>query len=86
MSNRHAVRARKVPVSVTLSPEDYEFLEMLINSRRFHHRTHAISYAIMLLRTEWNRQQQYLTNTPSQPRPGPAPTNQNSGQPPHSSQ
>ena len=42
MSNRHAVRARKIPVSITLSPDDYDFIEMLINSRRYANRTQVI--------------------------------------------
>lgn len=57
MSNRHAVRARKIPVSVTLSPDDYDFLEMLVNTRRVATRTHAIERAIQLLREEFQMMQ-----------------------------
>jgi Arc/MetJ-type ribon-helix-helix transcriptional regulator len=60
MSNRHAVRARKIPVSITLSPDDYDFIEMLINSRRYANRTHVIERAIVLLRQEFERHQAYL--------------------------
>ena len=57
MSNRHAVRARKIPVSVTLPPDDYDFIEMLVSSGRFYNRTHVIVQALALFKQEWARQQ-----------------------------
>jgi Arc/MetJ-type ribon-helix-helix transcriptional regulator len=57
MSNRHAVRARKIPVSITLPPDDYEFIEMLVNSGRFYNRTHVIVQAIAVFKQEYLKQQ-----------------------------
>lgn len=87
MSNRHAVRARKIPVSVTLPPEDYDFIEMLVSSGRFYNRTHVVVQALALFRQEWARQQaqiqQSQQNTQQPPQQQHWQENQNSGQPPH---
>jgi len=69
MSNRHAVRARKIPVSITLSPDDYDFIEMLINSRRYANRTQVIERGIALLRQEFERYQAFLAQQGNGPAP-----------------
>ena len=66
MSKRHAVRVRKIPVSVTLTPEDYDFIEMLINSRRYSTRVQVIERALQLLRLEFEQYQAYLAQQGNQ--------------------
>jgi len=86
MSNRHAVRARKIPVSITLPPDDYEFIEMLVNSGRFYNRTHVIVQAIALFKQEYLKQQAQIQQIQQSTQPTPQQQrqqqNQNPGQPP----
>ena len=80
MSNRHAVRVRKIPVSVTLSPEDYEFIEMLISTRRYTTRVQVIERALQLLRQDFERYQAFLAQQGNQQSPpqGQQPSSHNS--------
>ena len=43
-------RAKRVPVSVTLDKELYDFIEGLIDRRQFKDRTHAVNAALDYLR------------------------------------
>ena len=43
-------RAKRVPVSVTLDKELYDFIEDLIDRRQFKDRTHAVNAALDYLR------------------------------------
>ena len=70
-------RVRRVPVSITLDRELYEFLENMIDRKMFKDRSHVINAAIDYLRwTIENKPMDYFgprkpSNSPPTPPPAP---------------